>query len=59
MGGGKEGGNCAKKRFGGPAPKLGKCLGPYPKPVQVAPLGESENKGDEGTEDEDSSDNDE
>ena len=48
-----------KKRFGGPAPKLGKCLGPYPKPVQVAPLGESENKGDEGTEDEDSSDNDE
>ena len=48
-----------KKRFGVPAPKLGKCPGPYPKPAQVVPLGESENKGDEDAEDEDRSDNDE
>jgi hypothetical protein len=44
-----------KKRFGVPAPKLGKCPGPYPKPAQVVPLGESEN---EGEEEEDSSDSD-
>ena len=48
-----------KKRFGVPTPKLGKCPGPYPKPAQVVPLGESENKGDEVAEDEDSSYNDE
>ncbi|KIM74511.1 hypothetical protein PILCRDRAFT_14402 [Piloderma croceum F 1598] len=48
-----------KKRFGVPAPKLVKCPGPYPKPAQGVPLGESENEGEEGTEDEDSSDNDE
>ena len=44
-----------KKRFGVPAPKLGKCPGPYPKPALVVPLGESENEGEE----EDSSDSDE
>jgi len=48
-----------KKRFGVPTPKLGKCPGPYPKPAQGVPLGEGENEGDEGAEDEDSSDNDE
>ena len=36
-----------KKCFGVPAPKLGKCLGPYPKPALVVLLGESENKGEE------------
>ena len=44
-----------KKCFGVPALKLGKCLGPYPKPALVVPLGESEN---EGEEEEDSSDSD-
>ena len=44
-----------KKRCGVPAPKFGKCLGPYPKPALVVPLGESEN---EGEEEEDSSDSD-
>ena len=48
-----------KKRFGFPAPKLRKCPGPYPKPTQVVPLGESENEGDEDAEDKDRSDNDE
>jgi len=44
-----------KKCFGVPAPKLGKCPGPYPKPALIVPLEESENKGDD---EENSSDSD-
>jgi hypothetical protein len=44
-----------KKQFRVPALKLVQCLGPYPKPALVVPLGESEN---EGKEEEDSSDSD-
>ena len=44
-----------KQRFGLPAPKLGKCPGPYPKPALVVPLGES----DDEAEVEDESDSDE
>ena len=41
-----------KQRFGVPAPKLGKCPGPYPKPALVVPLGESEDEGDESLDNE-------
>jgi hypothetical protein len=47
-----------KKRFGVPAPKLGKCPGPYPKPAVAVPLGESENESDDGPEEEEGSDSD-
>ena len=48
-----------KKRFGVPAPKLGKLPGPYPKPVQAVPLGESEDEGDNDSNDDEGSDDDE
>src|ERR1700677_4180485 len=44
VGNSKEGGSCTKKQFGVPAPKLGKCLSPYPKPAVAVPLRESKNK---------------
>lgn len=45
-----------KKRFGVPAPKLGKCPGPYPKPAVVVPLAESENESDDSPEEDEGSD---
>jgi hypothetical protein len=45
-----------KQRFGVPAPKLGKCPGPYPKPALVVPLGESKDEGDESLDNESDSD---
>jgi len=44
MGGCKEDGDCAKEEVWSSSPKAGKCPGPYPKPAQGVPLGESETK---------------
>jgi hypothetical protein len=41
-----------KQQFAIPAPKLGRCPRPYPKPALVVPVGESEDGGDESPEEE-------
>ena len=48
-----------KKCFRVPAPKFGQLPGPYPKPVQAVPLGKSKDEGDNGSNYNEGSDDDE